>query len=366
MNKLIYSFFAGVLALGAISCSSDNDSPDGPSPVVPESYGVFVVNAGNMYGNIDGSLGYYEFGTGQYFEDVFKGANDGMKVGDIFNSGYILDDYIYLAVTNSAVLHVINREDFKLVKSIETRSEAGPRHITSYNGKIYMTLFGMPGYVAEVDPATLEITREVEVGPLPEEIKVCNDKLYVAVSDGYSDGSQASVTVIDPATFKVTATITGIVNPVNVVTNGSNVYVCSWGQYQNEYPYEQYNYGVYEVKGDVLSEKLFDATNITIGGNVIYYFNAPYGKAEITYGAYDTATTTNVQWITSAEGVELPISLAADPSTGDVFILSYHLGEGGYGSYNTPGYVKQYHADGSVVRMFDAGISPTSLFFNAK
>ena len=360
-TKRLILFSMLTLAIGG--CSKDNDNnPD--SPKDPVSYGIFIVNSGNLYSNIDGSLGYYEYGSGNYFEDIFKSSNDGQSIGDIFNDGCMAGDYIYLAVTNSAVLHVLDREDFKIVKTIRTRSEAGPRHVTSYKGKIYMTLFGQPGYVAEVDPTTLEITREVEVGPLPEGIVGFNDKLYVAVSDGYNAGANASITVIDPVTFKVTDEIKGLVNPVNMLTDGNNVYSCAWGQYQNEYPYSQYNYGVYRVDGNKLSDKLFDATYISNDGNLIYYINAPYGIDSINYGVYDTKTGKTSSWISEENGVDSPIALAADEVSGQVLILSYKMGDYGYPAYNDKGYAKLYKPDGSVVATFDTGISPTNAFFN--
>ena len=374
MKRFYFPMFAVAMIFATSSCSKDetiideDPVPEAPGQpggdTEPVSYGAFLVNAGNLYSNIEGSLSYWEYGSQNLFEDVFSSANSGQTVGDIFNAGYILDDKIYLAVTNSAVLHVINRDDFKIVKSISTVSNAGPRHITSLNGKIYMTLFGQPGYVAEVDPETLEITREVEVGPLPEYIVPFQGKLYVSVSDGRGDGSEASVTVIDPETFTVSQKITGIVNPVNLVTNGNQIFVCAWGQYMNEPPYSQYNYGLFEVKGNQFSEKLADATEICLNGNRLYYISAPYGLDTKKYGVYDTTNGSDNVWISEADGVDSPIAICTDPVTGDVFLISYRLGEAGYPSYTSPGYVKQYTETGRFVTTFDTGVSPVTMFFN--
>lgn len=368
MKKFAYAFMATALTLSLGACSDDKDKePDvpGPGPVEEMSYGAFIVNAGNLYSNIDGSLEYIEYNSGNIFEDVFKGANNGQTVGDTFNSGYIFEDNIYLAVTDSKVVHVIDREDFTLKETISTADyNGGPRHIISYSGNIYVTLFGKPGYVVEIDPDKEVITRAVEVGPLPEDIVVFNDKLYVAVSDAVGDGSDACVAVVDPSSFKVTDKIKGIVNPVNLVTNGSQLFVCSWGQYMNEPPYSQYNYGAYEIKNNVLSEKVCDATYIWINDNNLYYLSFPYGSDSVKYGLYDVTEKKDKVWIDSKNGVDYPISGNADPVTGDVFILSYELGEGGYASYNTPGYVNRYSAEGIFKAKYKAGVGPTSIFFN--
>ncbi|MCH5235032.1 MAG: hypothetical protein J1E16_07030 [Muribaculaceae bacterium] len=364
--KKIYLFFAfSILFLNFTACSDKDDPDPNPAPESKVDYGVFIVNSGNMYSNIDGSLGYIEFGTGDIFQNLFKEANDNATIGDTFNSGYIDGNYIYLAVTDSKVIHVIDRTTFELVKTITTT--AGPRQITSYNGKIYATLFGQPGYVVEIDPSTLEITRTIEVGPLPEYIVPFQGNLYVAVSDGYGDGSQASITVIDPSSFNVTRKITGIVNPVNLVTNGNQLYVCSNGQYLSEYPYTQYNYGVYEIKDNTLSEKLCEATYISIRNNKLYYMDASYSYGEehnYYYGVLDTKNNTSSKWINSEDGVDFPIALGVDPIKGEVIILSYELGEGGYASYSTPGYAKRYTGDGQLIGKYTTGVGPTNMFFN--
>ena len=371
MKKFILPIAAIALTLGFGACSNDKDEPGTPTPPpTPEqsrSNGAFIVNAGSMYSNIDGSLEYIDYSTNNVINDVFKSVNQGQTIGDTFNDGYILDDEIYLAVTDSKVLHIIDREDYKLEKTISTADyNGGPRHITSYNGMIYMTLFGMPGYLAEVDPEKEEITRTLEVGPLPEYVCAFNDMLYVAVSDGYGDGSQACVAVVDPKSFTVTKRITGVVNPVNLVTNGTQLFVCAWGQYMSEPPYSQYNYGAYEIVNNTLSEKICDATDIWIKDNYLYYISFPYGfdNDTLKYGLYNTSTKEDTSWIDSKDGVDYPVGGAVDPSSGDVFILSYELGEGGFASYSTPGYVKRYKADGTFVARYQTGVGPVSMFFN--
>ena len=369
MRKIIFPFMAMALAMGMGACSDDKEKePDvpGPGPVEESSYGIFIVNAGNMYSNIDGSLEYIEYNSGNVFEDVFKGANKGQTIGDTFNSGCIFEDDIYLAVTDSRVLHIIDRDDFELEKSISTAEyNGGPRQVTTYNGKVYMTIFGQPGYVAEVDPEKEVITRTVEVGPLPEYIVAFENKLYVTVSDGRGDGSEACVAIIDPATFTVTERIKGVVNPVNLVTNGNQLFVCAWGQYMSEPPYSQYNYGAYEIKNNTLSEKICDATDMWIRENNLYYISFPYGTDSIKYRVYNTLSKQDTEWIDNKNGVDYPISGGVDPISGDVFILSYELGEGGYASYTSPGYVKRYSADGVFKAQYKTGIGPTSMFFNA-
>lgn len=370
-NKFISILCASAVLLMS-GCNDDDPAsnlpgtpgqPEGPGDV-PASYGAFIVNGGAMYSNIASSLTYFQYSPANVFADVFSSANGGQTLGDVANSGLVYEDNIYIAVTNSSVIHVIDRNTYKLVKTITTPSNAGPRHLTAYNGKLYATLFGQPGYVAEIDPLTLTITRQVEVGPLPEYIVAFNNMLYIAVSDGYGDGAQASVTVVDPSAFTVKQVIKGVVNPVNLVTNGSKLYVCAWGQYLSDFPYTQYGYGLFPIVNNAIGNKICDATNVALRDNLIYYYSNPYGIETVLYGYVNTTDNSDHTWITEAEGVDYPNGIGVDPVTGYVFLLSFNVGEGGYASYTTPGYARIYNADGTRLRDISTGVTPAQVFFN--
>jgi hypothetical protein len=60
-----------------------------------------------------------------------------------------------------------------------------------------------------------------------------------------------------------------------------------------------------------------------------------------------------------------PAAIAADPVTGDIFIISYTKNEDtGYPGYNLPSYVNQYSADGTFKKRYDCGVGPISIVFN--
>lgn len=379
MKKIFFSILMLSLAASFTACS-DNDpdqpKPDqpekpekpgedpepepGPGPVTPVYHGMFVANNGSYYNNLPGSLTYIDFENNEVIEDAFSKANNGMTVGDTFNDGLVDGDYIYLAVTTSSIIHVIDRETFVLVKEIPTNSDAGPRHLCAYNGKVYATLFGQPGYVIEIDPSTLEITNTVEVGPLPEYIVSFNDEIYVAVSDAYGTGSGSNVTVIDPATFTISREITGLINAVELATNGEQLFVSSWGTYNENW--QQINYGIFQVENYELKDIDCPGIYMAIDGSRLYYLDAAYDEP-VGYKVYDIATSTSSTWI-EGDAVELPNGISVDPKTGNVFILSYELNDWGYGAYDLPGYVKEFTAEGTEVTTYQVGIGPSSIFFN--
>lgn len=362
-------FTALITVLGA--CSSDDpkdpSNPDQPDPepeqpaLTPGSYGIYVVNSGAMYANKPGSLGYLDYETDVMTPDVFYDVNK-MYVGDTFNSGYIFGDQIYLAVTDSRVFHVLDRNSLALVKTVQPDATAGPRHITSYNGYVYCTLYGSPGYLCRINPETFECTL-LEVGPQPEYVVPFNGKLYVAVSDGYSTTFDNScIVVVDPSTFTVTKTITGIKNPVQLATNGSQLFVCTWGEYTADFTV--INQGVREIVNDVIGERICQGNYMALDGTSLYVVDATFDAEQFYYWVVDTNSGNKKEWISAADAVFAPMFIAVDPVRHYVVLLSNVEGEYGYPSYTTDGYMNIYNADGSFIGKQTTGVGPCGVIFN--
>ena len=378
MKKAFFSLALSTLLYSFAACSSDGNEPEPkpkpepePDPETPISRGMFVCNQGSYYSGLTGSLSYIDFNSHEVSNNVFFNANNAY-VGDTLEDGIIYGDYAYLLLTDSQIIHVVDRNTYKLVASIDTKEfNGGPRHVTSYNGKLYITTFGQPGYVIEVDPEQNKITRSVEVGTLPEFIATFNNTLYVAVSNGYyahQEDPDAYICMVNPTTLTVSGQINGIVNPVQLATNGQQLFVCSWGWYQSEYPWEQKDYGIYEIKNNAL-EFVYPATAMALNNTSLYFISDPYvysEESQTTYGIYNTSTKSVSAWIAPADAVEFPTGgMAVDPESGTVFIASYNEGEGGFASYNSAGYIREYSAEGNVLATYNVGITPQWMFLNS-
>lgn len=368
-KKFLFSALCSALIMALSACSNDDPTGGnngggnggGEKPTQPGSHGVFVVNTGAQYANLPGTLGYLDYEADLMSADVFYDANR-MYVGDTFNDGCVYGNQIYLAVTDSRVFHVIDRETFTLVKTVQPSAEAGPRHLTVYDGYVYCTLYGTPGYLCRINPSTFDYEL-LEVGPQPEYVVPFNGKLYVAVSDGYSTTlSNSCIAVVDPTSFTVTKTITGIKNPVQLATNGSQLFVCSWGEYDENWV--PVNYGIREIVNDQLVGTLHKGNYMAINGNNLYYIDAAFDTGTVGYWLLDTKTGKTTEWINPAQGVFSPNAIGVDPDNGSVFILSYKQGEYGYPSYTTNGYMNMYTPQGAFVEQYETGVGPCALFFN--
>ena len=110
--------------------------------------------------------------------------------------------------------------------------------------------------------------------------------------------------------------------------------------------------------------KVVDGTAMCTDGKKVYTVNAPYGAAETTYLIYDAATGTTTSW--NPEGIFSPAVIAADPVTGNIFIVSYQENpETGYPGYALPSYTNQYDAQGKFVKKYEnTATGPISVVFN--
>ena len=124
----------------------------------------------------------------------------------------------------------------KRIKVIDINID-NPRFITFAKGKAYVSAYGssLNGFVAEIDTATYEISRTVEVGRQPEQLAVVDGKIYVANAgwvspSGIAPDYETSLSVIDLNSFSLIKRIEVGTNLLHVkVDNYGDVYVSSQG-----------------------------------------------------------------------------------------------------------------------------------------
>lgn len=348
----------------ALMCFAGCQIDDGPELIIDPvmtTTGVFVVNTG-VWPNNTGTLSFLPLNENKVYNNVFFEVN-GQYVGDTFNDGLVTSDKIYLAVNGSNVIQVVDRGTMKQNKTIEFGGAAnGPRRLTEYEGNIYVTLFS--GYLAKIDATTMTVSSTVEVGPNPEAVVGLDGKLYVAVSDALNSAggfSGACVAVVDPAKMIVTEKIEAGINLTDLATNGRDLFVLSSGEYE-PITWKQINYGVKQIKGHEVTDILFPATYMAMRDETIYYIDNAYLVESTTYGKYDVKSGKSSSWIAATE-VKSPAGFNVNVDSGDVYMLSNSLGEGGYVDYTAAGYMVRYDADGKYLGRYDVGVCPTRIFF---
>ena len=372
MKKYLLSF--AVLALGMslmTACSSDDDDAPVMKPV-DVSNGMFLVGSGNKKAGIDGNVSYIDYTKGTTIENVFQKAN-GKSVGKTANFITAYGSKLYIVVDGEATIWVCDKQTLKVVKQISTTSLLGdadgvsPRAAIGYDGKIFFTCYGASynggkGIVAAIDTVSFAKQQTYAVGSYPNGLTLCGGYIFVTNSD-YGMNVNPSLSKIDLKAGTVSEIKdAAITNPMEILTVGDAVYFLDYGTYDENW--NQTGAGVRKVTLDGKVSKVADGTAMCTDGKNIYTVNAPYGAGTITYPIYDTTTGKTTTW--EPADIFSPALIAADPVTGNVFIVSYQKNpDTGYAGYALPSYTNQYDATGKFVKKYEnTATGPISVVFN--
>lgn len=213
--KLFIGLIALILSFGFVSCTDDTIDNKPRQEVLPK--GFFVLCEG-LFGMNNSSLDFYNSETNKVILDLFNEVNN-QGLGDTGNDMIELNDYIFIAVKESACVQVINKDNGKLVKRIPIVDNNGtnrkPSRLTTNGSMVYLCT--VDGNVLEINPFSLSIGGIVKVGRNPEAICISNNKLYVTNSGGLDFGSpigyDKTVSVVNIATMTETKKIEVGENP---------------------------------------------------------------------------------------------------------------------------------------------------------
>ena len=373
MKKYLFSF--AVLAMGMsllTACSNDDD--DTPQKhLVDVSNGMFLVGSGNKSAGIDGNVSYIDYAKGVSTANAFKAVN-GKSVGKTANFITTYGSKLYIVVDGEATIWVCNKQTLKIEKQLSTIELLGekdglsPRCAVGYDGKLYFACYGKSfdgdnGIVAAIDTVNYAKQQTYTVGSYPNGVALCGGYLFVTNSD-YGMCAKPSLSKIDLKSGAVTEikdeTIT---NPMEILAVDNAVYFLDYGTYDANW--NQTGAGVRKVTLDGKVTKVVDGTAMGSDGKKIYTVNAPYGAGTITYPIYDIATGATTTW--QPAGIFSPAVIAADPVTGNIFVVSYQENpdKPGKAGYALPSYTNQYDAKGNLLKKYEnTATGPISVVFN--
>ncbi len=355
-KKFLFIAWAALGSLAFNSCSSDEPVIIDPVEV---SSGVFVLNQGVMSASLPGTLTYYDYAKGTTAEDIFASAN-GTVLGDTPQDVLVYGAKVYLAVYQSNLIRILDRNTLKVIKDIRPTGEHGtqPRYLTADGGKVYVSMYD--GYAARIDTVSMDIDASVKVGPNPDGVAVYAGNLYVANSDGmnylngYADGKTLSQ--IDLKSFTETRKIEVGLNPGPVTATDNGIFFVTRGNYA-DIPSQ-----LKALKANGTTEVIAEASLISSKGGDVYYFNASYGADPVTaVGKYNGATGQKSS--INIETVKFPADLGVDPVTEDIVISAYNESNG-YADYTGPGYAVRFSSTGQKLSSFTVGVNPCAIAFN--
>jgi hypothetical protein len=376
MKKYLFSF--AVLAMGMsllTACSNDDD--DAPQKhLVDVSNGMFLVGSGNKSAGIDGNVSYIDYAKGVSTANAFKAVN-GKSVGKTANFITSYGSKLYIVVDGEATIWVCNKQTLKIEKQLSTIELLGekdglsPRCAVGYDGKLYFACYGKStdgdnGIVAAIDTVNFAKQQTYTVGSYPDGITLAGGHLYVANSNYGGYGKlYPSISKIALSSGTVTEIKDeAVTNPMQMLTVGNEAYFMDYGIYDTNDNNKQKGAGVRKITADGKVTKVVDGTAMCTDGKKIYTVNAPYGAGTTTYLIYDIATGATTTW--EPADIFSPAVIAADPVTGNIFIVSYQKNpDTGYAGYALPSYTNQYNAQGDFVKKYEnTATGPISVVFN--
>jgi len=337
-NKCIV-LLMGALLLLFVACRKDPavapEQTETAFPANPSSLvkGLYLLNEGNMNMN-KASLDYVDLRTGSYRRNIYGQANPEVTkgLGDVGNDIGVYGSKLYVVVNISNKLEILDVKTSRKIKQIDITNG---RYITFYKGKAYVSAYlgkvGDPhavnGNITEIDTATLQVERKVDVGRQPEEMVIVGDKLYIANSGGYSPPNyERTISVIDLHSFTEVKRIDVAINLSRLKADRyGDLYVTSRGDYYH-IPSKLF---VIDTKTDQV-KKSFDiaASNLWIDDDTAYLYATEWSyvkqKNIISYSMINVKDETliNKKFISdgSEAQIKIPYGIMVNPVTKEIYV----------------------------------------------
>jgi hypothetical protein len=351
MKILCKIYRAGLIAtlcFVVISCKKeDKKQTDNQA-----TFNVWVLNEG-VWNMNNASITAYNTVTTNRMEDIYSHANSNRKLGDLANDMQMYGSKVYVAVSTSSLIDVMEAETGVSIKQIPLFTQekaAQPRQIATHNGKIYVCCFD--GSVVKIDTASLQIEATATAGRNPDGICVANNKLYVSNSGGLDfPNYDSTVSVFDLNTFSEIKKINVKINPATIKADrNGDLYVVSKGNYGNITPCLQ---RINTATDQVEQVYEIEIAGFDINANSMYFYTYDYSSGKAVYQVFDLlqGIVTNSNFITENTFPQTPYGININPHNGDVYVTDAL-------DYTSAGNVYCYSKEGKKKFQFEAGVIP--------
>lgn len=345
----------GLMAALAFTACSDDDGPTFTTDPVEQMSGAYVINQGNYYGGVDGTMDRLALTVDStYTQSVFSAAN-GQSLGSSPQGAVVYGSRIYVPMYAENLVWVMDKTTARIVASIQTNE---PEAICAAEGYVFVS--NNDGYVSRIDTLTLAIDSHEAVGPNPAQMCTTGGKVYVSISDGYNYGNGYAdgcrVAEIDALTGKKVKDIAVGVNPGPIAADADGrVFVVCRGNYADIAS------AVWAIQaGATEGSELAPASLIAVNGTTLYVINSvtDWGTNQtvVDFKTYDT-TTGNLRaddFLSGQPMAPAPQAININPQNGDIYVCS----DRSSAEYDKPGLLYIYKADGTHLKTYATGIHP--------
>ena len=352
MRNFIFNAVFVVFTILLLSCEKEQTSST--SQAVGLQNGLIILNEGNYYSQIDGSVSFLSLTDSVMNNNVFTTVN-GKSIGNTPNDIVSAAGRFFIAVTDENLVWVTD-DSLRIICQITIPQ---PRHLTTMNDVVFVSTY--EGRVYSIDAYTLDKKQSDIVGSCLEDIT--NRAGYIYVCNAFTPGANydysyhTNIIKLDDNLQKI-SDINVTCNPTQIETYGDDIYLLSQGNYADT------NSSIQRITvSDQVEPLHIEATAFTIAGDNLYYISTTYAadwSQHTEYRVMDLTTRTS-SIFTLGNDIAYPSSIYADQETNNVYITSLKLSEYGYGDYNSPGYVVCYNPQGIPIKKFTVGVCPKTM-----
>ena len=332
--------------------------------------GFYLLNEGNM-GSNKCTLDYYDALTGKYIRNIYAERNPGVvkEMGDVGNDLQIYDGKLWAVINCSHFVEVMDAATAHHIAQITIPNcryiafEGRYAYVSSYAGPVQIDPNARLGYVAKIDIDRMEVIDTCTVGYQPDELAICDGRIYVANSGGYRfPNYDRTVSVIDIESFSVVNTIDVAINLHRLeVDRQGYIWVSSRGDY---YGRGSKTY-VIDPRTDAVCDSL-DVPNseMTLAGDSLYIYGTDWSYVtnnwRISYHIVNTRTrevvTDNFITDGTEQKIRMPYGVAVNHITREFYITDA-------GNYVSPGYLYCFTPEGSMKWRVRTGDIPAHFAF---
>lgn len=358
MKKYLLSIAVLMAAtISFTSCDDDDDCTTCTPPVTIVQNGVYVINEGSFYKQINGTLDFlgYDVAKGTYSmtRNIFESVN-GRSLGGTPNDALIFSDSVLcISVADEDRIEFVNTITKKASTAIKIEK---PRELTYESGSNYIYVSSYTGKVYKIDMTTRTIAGESEkVGANLEGIAVAGNKLYVCNSCNPDYTYNKNVVELNANTLAKNQDIEVVDNPVDVINAGDAIFILSMGNYGDKPATVQMLKDGQLSTIDNATMMAYDSYN-----DQLYMINAPFG-GDKEYKVYNLKNGQTTTFLTNPD-IFSPYSLTVNPVNGDVFITSSTKNpDTGYADYTADCKLYRYTSAGILLGTYDCGVNPGTI-----
>lgn len=344
MRNLIGVLLLITILFVLFSCKKDKQ-PNDDNTIIDKDNGVFIINEGNyMWSNA--SVSYYNFNSGNFYEDIFKNANN-RPLGDVAQSIMVLNGKAFIVVNNSGKIEVVDLQDFSSIGVISGLTS--PRYMLSVNNsKAYVSdLYS--NNIAIVDLNSFSITGNITCKGSTEEMILAGNE--VVVTNTRND----KVYFIDTATDRLVDSLkVGFASNSLALDKNNKLWVLCAGDVNNSIKARllRINVTSRQIEKDYTlnaSLDIWDKMRINPLLDTLYYLNE--GLYKMPVDADQIPATPFIQ-----QGNAEFHSFSINPVNNNIFIADAM-------DYIQKGKVNYYNSSGTLLGTIPAGVIPVDFYF---